>query len=228
MPARYFLNAATVLVSYTEIDSIDPPAGETAVAKSVIDAAYAGDVLIGGTWDGTTYIPPAGQVTLEQRQRRFIWDAYIWWRQNGRTQHWAGLRSREAAAGEITGPLDACDNWAFHILAICDQAINGVFPVSGAYSAGDLAAFLAHADMIYRTLGPTWYKAQIDTDPDNLNQTTQEAKKYKNTSRLTDGSPLYTDIVTILGVPRTIDGRWLPMGVNIRAGFDPEDPDLGN
>ena len=227
MPARYFLNSSNVLLSYTEIDSIDPPAGETAVAKSVIDAAYVGDVLIGGTWDGTIYTPPAGQVTLARRQRRFIWDAYIWWRTFGRTQHWAGLRRGIATSEEqLYAPLEATDKWARHILGIADQAIRGNFPITGAYTPAELVAFLNHMDNIYRTLGPTWYKAQIRpaNDPENKpHQSTTEADMYRGHT----ANSLYTDTVTATGVLRTIDGTFGAMAVNFHADFDEEDPMLG-
>ena len=61
---RYLVeDSSNVIKSYTEDDDLAAPPGHTAVAASVIEAAYTGTIYQGGTWDGTTYTPPDGIVT---------------------------------------------------------------------------------------------------------------------------------------------------------------------
>ena len=63
MALRYFVeDSSEVLKSATNDDDIAAPTGHTAVAATTIVAAYDGTILLGGTWDGTTYTPPAGYV----------------------------------------------------------------------------------------------------------------------------------------------------------------------
>ena len=175
-----------------------------------------------------TYTDPGGLPSLEDRQRGQIFDAYLYWRVFGRTNHWEGIRAHRTNLLTRSTPLDATDMWAFHIVALVDQAINGVFPITGAYSADDLQAFINHADNILRRLGPTWYIAQIDTaDGAQNGEPTTEAGHYAGMSTA-PGTTIYTDIVTALGVLRVIDGEWIPMSVSIRDGFNAEMRSLGN
>ena len=82
--------------------------------------------------------------------------------------------------------------------------------------------------MILRTLGPTWYKAQIGAvGTATFNEPTPESVKYIELE-IASGTAIYTDIVTTLGVLRVIDGMYLPMAVSIRADFDAESRSLGN
>ena len=62
---RYLVeDSSNIIKAYTEDDSLVAPAGHTAVNASVIAAAYTGTIYQGGTWDGTTYTPPTGIVTV--------------------------------------------------------------------------------------------------------------------------------------------------------------------
>ena len=63
MAVRYFVeDTSNLLKSATDYDAEPTPAGHIAVLKSTIEAAYDGDILLFGTWDGTDYEPPAGYV----------------------------------------------------------------------------------------------------------------------------------------------------------------------
>ena len=46
------------LVAAADSD-LTPPAGHDFILKSTIEAAYTGEIWQLGTWDGTTYTPPA-------------------------------------------------------------------------------------------------------------------------------------------------------------------------
>ena len=177
-----------------------------------------------------TYTPNVVAPTLIHQQRSQIHDAYKYFQRHGRTGHWAALRrglmQQVGGAGAVVDtqymPLDATDKWAFHIVAKIDKAILGEYPVSGALSADDLQALIDHDDNILRTLGPTWYGAQLMDDKPTAN-----SGSYANMSVM-DNEAIYCDTSTVLGVPRTIDGMWISMAATIRPGFDPESRTLGN
>ena len=58
---RYFVDdTSDILKTLVTDDTLTAPAGETAVTKTVIETACGCSVYLGGTWDGTTYTPPAG------------------------------------------------------------------------------------------------------------------------------------------------------------------------
>ena len=180
-----------------------------------------------------TYVDASGQATLANRQRKQIHDAYLFWRIFGRTSHWAGIRAViDATDSSKFDPLEACDKWAYHIVALVDQAINGVFPITGAFSAQALQDFIDHADNIFRTLGPTWYDAQIVKLGEGTTMhpdygPTEHAKDYRGLAILA-GTTIYTDIVSITGSNTNIDGDYESVGVVIRNGFNAESPTLGN
>lgn len=93
MAPRFFVRSADdVIVASTEDDALVAPSGTTAVARSVITAAYDGPLYQGGTWDGTTYTPPSGQAPMDDtttdigrlraairatHQQLFIWQALL-------------------------------------------------------------------------------------------------------------------------------------------------------
>ena len=166
--------------------------------------------LAGGVY---TYTDPTTEPSLADRQRAQIQSAYIWWRMFGRTSHWAGLRE---AAGKFD-PLDATDRWAYSIVGLMDQLINGTF--AAARTAEQKQELLDHADEILRTLGPTWYGVMVGD---------MSLRGQWRATGLTDQSFIYTDICTRDGVPRTVDGAFTPMPPRFRTGFDPESPSLGN
>ena len=184
-----------------------------------------------------TYTDPSVDTTLVARQRSQIHRAYLYWRIFGRTGHWGGIRIQilvggdGANADEIdpnqrNAALEATDYWAYHIVALMDQMINGA--VFAGRTAEQKQELLDHADVIFRTLGPTWYQAQIDgADGDRI---TANAINYRGGPgmALVAGSLIYTDICTAAGVPRGIDGAWNGMPTTIRNGFNPELPSLGN
>ena len=61
---RYLVeDSSSVIKGYTEDDTLVAPTGHTAVAASLIEAAYSGTIYQGGVWDGTTYTPPTGIAT---------------------------------------------------------------------------------------------------------------------------------------------------------------------
>ena len=61
------------------------PTGTTGVELATIAAAYDGDIIQGGTWDGTTYtapaseLPPATDVGRLQAAARMIYEALLEW-----------------------------------------------------------------------------------------------------------------------------------------------------
>ena len=58
---RYFVDdTSNILKTLVTDDDLTAPTGETAVTKTVIETACGCSVYLGGTWDGTTYAPPAG------------------------------------------------------------------------------------------------------------------------------------------------------------------------
>ena len=66
---RYLVeDSSNVIKAYTEDDSLLAPPGHTAVAVSVIEAAYSGTIYQGGTWVVTggvgVYTPPTGILTV--------------------------------------------------------------------------------------------------------------------------------------------------------------------
>ena len=229
-------HAVNTIIAYTEWDGYTALADEVVYTDPVdadgnaVDAAWkvGGTVtLAAGVY---TYLNPGTEPTLANRQRAQIHEAYLYWRIYGRTSHWEGIRRdflHEVAGipgvDTRTYPLDATDKWAFHIPALIDQAIKGVFPITGLLPAADLQALIDHADNILRTLGPTWYLAQIG----NAKAPTIPAVAYANMD-VDEGDPIYTDIATALGVPRSIDGAFNAMAVNIPAGYNPEFRTLGN
>ena len=236
-------HAADDIIAYTEWDGYLARADEVVYTNPV----NANGVAVDGAWKVSGSVTRAGAGTatdpyvylyadsglepsLIDRQRGQIHDAYLYWRIFGRTGHWEGIR--RGFTHEIAGvpnvdtrtyPLDATDKWAFHIPALIDQAIKGVFPISGALSAVDLQALIDHADFILRNLGSTWYLAQIG----NSKSPSINAVSYAGMF-VDDGDPIYTDICTALAVPRPIDGAFGAMAVNIPAGYNPEERTLGN
>ena len=225
--------SANQIIEYTEWDGRVALSDEViytdpvdAGGDSVDDAWKVGGnvVLAAGVYTYSAYV---GETTLVERQRSQIYEAYLYWRIFGRTSHWIALRRGvlDMDGNDTTDiPLDATDKWAVHILALVDHAILGTFPSTGAYTAAELQAFIDHADTILRTLGPTWYLAQLEAD---TKRPTSPSGMYAGMSVEPSG-PIYTDIVTLLGVLRGIDGEWGPMNVTIRTGFDPESRTLGN
>ena len=228
-------NAANTIISFTSWDGYTAAADEVVYTNPVdmdgnaVDNAWkvSGSVtLAAGVY---TYTDPSTEPTLVDRQRSQIFEAYKYWRIFGRTSHWEGLRRdfmhevNNVVVDTRTYPLDSTDKWAFHIPALVDHAIKGTFPISGAYTPAELQAFIDHADNVLRTLGPTWYLAQISP----MKGPTDQAVLYANTG-IADGDAIYTDIVTALGVLRTITGAFDSMVVTIPAGYNPESRTLGN
>ena len=231
--------SANEIFALTAWDGYVPKADEVVYSDPVdadgnaVDALWKvrGSVtLAGGVY---TYTDATGQATLADRQRKQIHDAYLYWRIFGRTGHWAGIRSHITATDTTKfDPLEACDKWAYHIVALVDQAIHGAFPITGAMSASDLQDFVDHAERVLRTQGPTWYAAQIVPLGMGTTQApdygpTELAQSYRAMPILA-GSTIYTDIVTVLGGNTNIDGNYESMSVAIRVGFDAESPTLGN
>ena len=220
-------HAVNVIIAYTEWDGYVAAADEVVYTDPVDVDGNAVDALwkVGGTVTFAAgvyvYVSSGMEPTLAERQRGFIYDAYLHWRIFGRTGHWAGIRSHTMT---ITNALYGTDKWAYHIVALVDQAIQGAFPITGAYSAANLQAFIEHAENILRRLGPAWYAEQFTVD-ENVPKTTNDS--YRMTS-IDSGTTIYTDIVTILGELRTIDGMYEGMGVAIRDGFNAEDRNLGH
>ena len=238
MARSWIVSVATnQIIEYTEWS------GRTATADEVIytdpvdtDGNSVDDLWkVGGSVELSagvyTYSEYAAEPTLVERQRSQIFEAYKFWRIFGRTGHWAGIRrgvTQEIMPGEPRVdvrqvPLDSTDKWAYHIVALMDHAINGTWPITGALSAVDLQAVLDHAEDIFRNWGPRWYLAQIED-----NKYPSDNANLYAAMVLDDGNGIYTDIFTILGGHRGISGDWIPMGVNLRAGFNPETSNLGN
>ena len=227
-------HAADEIVAFTAWDGYTAAADEVVYSDPVDVNAIAVDALwkVGGSVTLAagvyTYTDPGGMPSLADRQRGQIFDAYLYWRVFGRTNHWEGIRAHRTNLLTQSTPLDSTDMWAYHMVALVDQAIHGAFPITGAYSADDLQAFINHADNILRRLGPTWYIAQLEvTDVDMLGEPTMNAGRYAGLDT-TPGTIIYTDIVTTLGVLRVIDGEFLSMSVAIRDGFNAEMRSLGN
>ena len=225
-------HAANEIIAYTEWD------GYMALADEVVytDPVDAGGDAVDRLWKVSgsvvlaagvyTYTDPGMVPSLADRQRGQIFDAYLYWRIFGRTGHWAGLRHTQRTT--TFEPLHSVDKWALHIVALVDQAIHGVFPITGAYTPVELQAFVDHASLILRTLGPTWYLAQIQVEGMMApGEPTPKSGMYRGLA-VAAGTIIYTDIVTVLGVLRVIDGEFLPMSVSIRVGFNPESRSLGN
>ena len=172
--------------------------------------------LISGVY---TYSDSGLEPSLVDRQRGQIYDAYMYWRIFGRTNHWAGIRRTQFAT--VFDALDGTDKWAFHIVALIDQAIRGAFPPGG-YTADQLQALIDHADNILRNFGPTWYLEQFMGDGNPK----PSSDSYRDLDVL-GGTVIYTDICTGAGVLRGIDGEHLPMPTAIHADFEPEDRNQG-
>ena len=229
---------ANEIITYTEWDGYMALADEVIYTDPVdadgnaVDALWKVSGSVTRTGAGTaadpyiyTYADNSLEPSLIDRQRGQIFDAYLYWRIFGRTQHWAGLRAIIRTSKD--GALDATDKWAVHILALVDQAIHGAFPLSGAYTPEALQAFINHAENILRTLGPTWYFAQFQPEGENApGEPSMESGMYA--ALQIDSGQIYTDIVTIQGVLRVIDGDFISMGTSIRDGFNPESRTLGN
>ena len=220
-------HAVYEIIAYTEWDGYAAAADEVVYTDpedadgNAVDALWkvSGTVtLAAGVY---TYLDPGTEPTLANRQRAQIFSAYLYWRVFGRTGHWAGLRVHLT---EKTDALDACDKWAVHIVALVDQAIHGVFPITGAYTPEQLQAFVDHCAFVLRNLGPAWYLEQFT---DDTNVPTGFSHNYRDLL-VVAGTAIYSDVATLQGVLRAVDGMFLVMGVSIRAGFNPEDRLLGN
>ena len=220
------LLAAADEVIYTDpVDAVGNPVDDLWKVSGLVTRAGAGTPTDPYTYN---YSDSSLEPSLVDRQRGQIYDAYLFWRVFGRTNHWEGIRAQRTNLLTQSTPLDATDLWAFHIVALVDQAIHGAFPITGAYSAEDLQAFIDHADNILRRLGPTWYLVQIETmNGNSLGEPTPKAVQYAGLNTA-PGTIIYTDIVTVLGVLRIIDGEYLPVSTVIRDGFNPEMRSLGN
>ena len=227
-------HAANEITAFTAWD------GYMAAADEVVytDPVDAGGDAVDGLWKvgGSvtlaagvyTYSDSGLEPSLVDRQRGQVFDAYKYWRVFGRTGHWAGIREGQvdeddATISRKTTPLDSTDKWAYHLVALVDQAIHGLFPVTGPYTPEALQAFIDHAEDILRNQGPTWYLAQISPG----GQPSGPAVHYSNLD-VDDGTVIYSDIATALGVHLTITGAYTSMIVAIRSGFNPEDRNLGN
>lgn len=216
MSTRYFRNSSNVLVELTEYDELATPDGLTAIEESVIQAAYSGNIYIGGTWDGTTYTPPTTQPDEKHFLRARIWRAYLWWRVNGRTDHWVTLRS-----GNINiqvRPLHATDRWVHHQCALADRLIRGDFPTP-ALTSSALESAIAHIEEVLLTLGPTWYQVMVNNS---------ELMTSWDGAPILDDSTIYSDIINSTGAPRAADGSYNAIFTTIRPGFNKETPSLGN
>ena len=228
-------HAANEIIAYTEWDGYVALADEVVYTDPVdvdgndVDALWkvSGSVtLAAGVY---TYTDSGLEPSLVDRQRGQIFDAYLYWRVFGRTGHWAGIREgvvdlMDATISRKTTPLDSTDKWAYDVVALVDHAIKGTFPITGAYSAEALQAFVDYAEFVLRNQGPTWYLAQIN---ESNNQPKETAKNYADMT-LAVGTDIYTDIVSILGVHLVITGVFTSMGVQHLAGFNPEMRSLGN
>ena len=234
---RFFVDTTTDLIaSQTYVDETPTPAGHEAVEYSAIATACTCAPEQGGTWVSatSTYTPPIAANPALRLKRR-LHDAYIWWRINGRTEHWVSLRDRlDEPARSI--PMRATDTWAFHLVALGLVIVNGEWPTgANAYTVPQIEAAVDHIENILLTLGPTWYQAQIAPSPPEDTESTMNARQYalrdsSGTSLATDGSAaIYSDAFTApFGVARTVDGAWTSMGAFIPNGFNPENPTLVN
>ena len=219
-------HAVNTIIAYTEWDDYVALVDEVVYTDPLDAGGSAADALwkvsgtvtlAGGVY---TYADSGLEPSLEDRQRGQIFDAYLYWRIFGRTNHWAGIR-RDLYMDSQYDALDGTDKWALHIVALVDQVIRGTFPIGG-YTAEQVQAFVDHAVNILRTQGPAWYGEQFETsgEPKDSNNS------YRGMGH-TPGTTIYTDICTTTGVLRSIDGSWVPMPAIIHADFQPEDRLLG-
>ena len=219
-------HVANEIIAYTEWDGYTALADEVVYTDPVdadgnaVDALWKVGGLVTLAAGVYTYTDSGLEPSLIDRQRGQIYDAYLHWRIFGRTGHWAGIRSHKVTIREA---LYGTDKWAYHMVALVDQAINGAYPLSGAYSPAELQAFIDHAENILRRFGPAWYLEQFTIQ--------NEPKPDNNSYRMISvdaGTQIYTDIAEPNGTLRTANGLYASMAVSIRAGFNPEDRNLGN
>ena len=60
MAAGWFRDTSDNKLVAAADSELTPPTGHDFILKSTIEAAYTGEIWQLGTWDGTTYTPPAG------------------------------------------------------------------------------------------------------------------------------------------------------------------------
>ena len=215
MAVRYFIDdTSDVLLSVTEDDDISAPSGQTAVAKSVIAAAYTGDIYQGGTWDGTTYTPPDGQGSIVVARKKELWRAYAAYNEQHRRSLWTHLRSGNNASD----PLVATDKWVYHQIAMGDVVTDGTWPSS----ASDDDKLRIHNKILaaVTVFSEIWYRVQI-TDP------LSHMGDWKGVA-VASGSVIYTDLATSSGADRTMDGDFIAIPTTIPTNYNPEYPNLRN
>ena len=219
MATRFFVDDTTnVLLSVTESDGLNPPDGATAVAASVIEAAYSGIVFLGGTWDGTTYTPPDGIVadtTDEQLRLLNIHSAYVDYHARVRKGGWVNLSNGSGDA------LRATDRWIYYQAALADRIARGEWSAIDTDARRDAA--LSHLVAWMRTGGYTWYSVVKD-------ETHERTLWYGGDTA--GGQVVYTDLLVATGAnagdPRTPDVAFNAVPLTIHANFDPELPSLRN
>lgn len=218
MAARYFIDSNGVLVEYAQDDGPAVPTGLTAVEASVIEAAYSGDIYLGGTWNAgtSTYTPPAGQITAPSEldeQLRALHDAYVTYNRDIRKQMWVSLSDGVANA------LTATDRWIYHQVALGDRIVRSEWLGARTQTVRDAAV-----DQIVRwvrTKGYVWYSVMLG-----------DATKRNNWATGGTGASetLYTDLLVASGANagdvRTPDGSWNAVALAIHANFNPELPSL--
>ena len=221
MAPRYFVrDTDNILLEYTEAAEKAAPTGFTAVDRSVILAAYAGNqrnIRIGGTWDGTTYRPPTGQVakTDQGDNLNALHAAYQDWHFRIRKQGWASL---SGLATPEQG-LFATDRWVYQQVAIGDRIARGEWLASATQAFRDAA--IAQIVLWVGTNSQIWYNAVSGT-PGRTTVTSWAG------ASITGGSALYTDILvasgTTIGTPRTPATEFTLINppLAIHANFNPE------
>ena len=220
MAVRYFVDDTTnVLLSVTEFDAQATPTGQTAVAKSTIEAAYTEDIYLGGTWDGTTYTPPAGQIAVPtdlEVDLRALHNAYVHYHTAVRKQGWislGGTSSEEA--------LKATDIWIYQQVALGDQIAREAWSAITTDARKDAA--LNHLITSIRSIGYIWYSVMNGNGG---------LRASWASAAIADGSALYSDLVVASGAGvgdvRSADGTFglLNPVVTIATNFEPENTNL--
>ena len=148
--------------------------------------------------------------------------AYIFWRKEGRTEHWRHLRT----GAKASEPLTALDKWAFQLPAVMYNAVKETYPENISLTGPQLEALADHLANVLETLGPTWYFVMVAASGSGVQN--NNAEEYAGQLITNDGTRvLYTDTINSDGTPRDVDGSFTGAGL-IPSGYNPELPGLVN
>ena len=145
-----------------EFDAVDHAAFTEAQIRAFDPPGATGRIRAGDKFNLTDgFTPNTGGGILQPFDTDMmlarVQAAYLFWRVEGRTEHWRHLR----AGAKASEPLTALDKWAFQLPAVMLNAVNETYPQNITLTGPQLEALAAHLVNVLETLGPTWYSVMV-------------------------------------------------------------------